>query len=107
MSVFKLYLGRILGSYREEVDSVSGPLCYYQQHFRSLIGKVLIQPDNLGQPGPYIPLFYQLGLQGATKIFAEVRMRIMRACSHCCYLVGQSSYESPLNSMHAFYHACN
>ncbi len=71
MSRFKFYLGRILGSYNEKEDS-SGPLCLYQQRFRSLIGEVLTQSENLGPPDRYMPLFYQYMELSDTKIFAEV-----------------------------------
>lgn len=64
MSLSKYYLGRILGSCVEGTEPImqpsSGPLGLYHQQFRALIGEVL-QSDNLGQPGPYIPAFYRAG----------------------------------------------
>ena len=30
----------------------------FNQYFRSLIGKVLNEDENLGHPEPYVPLFY-------------------------------------------------
>ena len=88
MSMFKFFLGRILGSYVEQpgVDQMeSGPLLLYQQQFRGLVGQVLMQDMSLGPPAPYIPLFYQIGLSSSTKKFAEVH-------SHCCFLYVSSSY---------------
>lgn len=43
----------------------------YQQHFRDLVGKTLMQMENLGDPGPYVPFFYQIGLsdlQGVVQV---------------------------------------
>ena len=74
IGVFKLYLGRILGTFREETDSMSGPLCYYQENIRTQIGKVLMQSDQLGPPGSYVPLFYQNGLSNAAKSFSLVQL---------------------------------
>lgn len=73
MSLFKFYLGHILGSYNKEgsVQQLeSGPLLLYQQQFRALIGEILMQSKNMGAPGPYIPLFYQIRLKDSS--FAEV-----------------------------------
>ena len=72
MSVFKFYLCRILGTYNEKTDSVSGPLCYYRDKFRILIGKVLMQSNKLDSPGPYVPLFYQRGICNAANVFKMV-----------------------------------
>ncbi len=69
--MLKFYLGRILGTY-EDTDSVSGPLCYYQEQFRTLIRKVLTQSEDLGPSAPYIPLLYQLGLQEPANMFSVV-----------------------------------
>ena len=61
MSVFKLYLGRILGSCDEQDDlaPLSGPLMLYHHKPRSQIGSVLMAASDLGSPAPYIPTFYQ------------------------------------------------
>ena len=59
--VFKLYLGRILGS-RDERDEVavhSGPLQLYHHKSRSQVGCVLMATPDLGSPAAYIPTFYQ------------------------------------------------
>ena len=75
--MFKFYLGRILGTYTEQPDSEeSGPLLLYQQKFRRLVGEVLAQGANIGPPGPYIPLFYQIGLDSTTRKFAEVNITL-------------------------------
>lgn len=73
MSIFKLYLGRILGTFREGTDSVSGMLGFYQDKFRALIGKVVMQNKDLSRPKLYIPLFYQQGLRNASNIFSVVK----------------------------------
>ena len=61
ISVFKLYLGRILGScdQRNEQAALSGPLLLYHHQPRSQIGRVLMAAPDLGPPAPYIPTFYQ------------------------------------------------
>lgn len=69
MGILKFYLGRILGAYMEqglEATTKSGPLLLYG-HFRVLVGDVLVQPENLGPPGPFIPSFYQISLFNAAK----------------------------------------
>ena len=61
ISVFKLYLGRILGScdQHNEQAGLSGPLMLYHHQPRSQIGRVLMAAPDLGSPAPYIPTFYQ------------------------------------------------
>ena len=62
MCVFKLYLGRILGSCDQHVDEVatlSGPLLLYHHQPRSQVGRVLMATPDLGPPAPYIPTYYQ------------------------------------------------
>ena len=61
MSIFKLYLGRILGSCDQQDESalLSGPLQLYDHKPRSQIGSVLMAASDLGSPAPYIPTFYQ------------------------------------------------
>ena len=59
------------------VQAESGPLLLYQQHCRALIGQVLAKPSELGPPGPFIPLFYQMGLSPPIKKFAEVSVMLM------------------------------
>ena len=59
MNMLKFHLGYILGKKVGDVQPESEPLLLYQQQFRSLVGQVLARQDNLGAPGPYIPLFYQ------------------------------------------------
>lgn len=61
MNLFKYYLGHILGNYEEEKSRQElCPLSLHRQQFRNLIGEILMQPADLGSPGPYIPLFYQI-----------------------------------------------
>ena len=59
--MFKLYLGRILGScdQHNDVAALSGPLQLYHHNPRSQIGRVLMAAPDLGSPAPYIPTFYQ------------------------------------------------
>ena len=64
ISVFKFYLGRILGQCNPPSDADaanSGSLLpdLYHQSTRSEIGNVLSASPDLGSPGPYIPKFYQ------------------------------------------------
>lgn len=80
MSLFKFYLGRILGSYEKKEDC--GPLLLYQQQPRTMIGKVLIQ---LEPPGPYMPLFYQKWLSDSSCI--EVSHIIYVYYIHGCVLL--------------------
>lgn len=55
--MFKLYLGRILGKNTDSGECY--PLLLYHMELRALIGEVLMQPEELGPPGPYLPLFCQ------------------------------------------------
>ena len=59
MCMFKLYLGRILGSCDQHTETLSGPLMLYHHKPRSQVGNVLMATPDLGSPGPYIPTFYQ------------------------------------------------
>ena len=62
MCVFKLYLGRILGTCDQRVDDIaalSGPLLLYHYQPRHQVGSVLMATPDLGPPTPYIPTFYQ------------------------------------------------
>ena len=62
MHVFKLYLGRILGTcdqFCDDLAFLSGPLLLYYQQPRQLVGNVLMATPDLGPPAPYIPIFYQ------------------------------------------------
>ena len=62
MCVFKLYLGRILGTCDQRVDDIaalSGPLLLYHHQPRYQVGSMLLATPDLGPPAPYIPTFYQ------------------------------------------------
>ena len=61
MSVFKLYLGRILGlcDKSDEKAALSGPLLLYHHQARSEVGHVLTTSPDLGSSAHYIPTFYQ------------------------------------------------
>ena len=61
MCVFKLYLGRILGTFDQCVDiaALSGPLLLYHHQPRYQVGSMLLATPDLGPPAPYIPTFYQ------------------------------------------------
>ena len=57
--MFKLYLGKILGQIDPHSTSTdSGPLQLYHQFSRNEIGVVLTKKEDLGPPGPFIPIFY-------------------------------------------------
>ena len=57
-SVFKLYLGHILGLC-DKVAVLSNPLQLYDHKRRSQVGSVLMATPNLGSPVAYVPTFYQ------------------------------------------------
>lgn len=61
MCTFKLHLSRILGECdrHDEDISKSGPLILHQYQLRLQVGQVLMRRLQLGEPGPYIPTFYQ------------------------------------------------
>ena len=82
MSVFKLYLGHILGSCDEhdELGAKSGPLQLYHHQPRSQVGSVLMANPDLGSPAPYIPTFYQLCSSITPKINHKVSVHVV-ACS--------------------------
>ena len=72
MGILKLYLGYILAKCTVQSQSAhveSNALPTYHQQFRSLVGAVLVQGEDLGPPGRYIPLFY---LKGLSTKFAKV-----------------------------------
>ena len=76
MNLFKYYLGHILGNYEEEKSQREleksqklCPMSLHRQQFRNLIGEILMQPVDLGSPGPYIPFFY---LMDTTRQLGEV-----------------------------------
>lgn len=62
LNMFKLHLGRILGKNAVDSDKKYLLLCYHLE-LRALIGEVLMQSDNLGPPGPYFPVFCQIGAE--------------------------------------------
>lgn len=68
----KFHLSHILKSYKRGQPE-SGPLLLYQQQYRTLIGEVLMQQAK-ELPGPYVPLFYQIGFSELTIKFPEVRL---------------------------------
>ena len=66
LSLFKLYLGRILGSIPEDLELNEeealefGPLLLYRKGPRLQIANILSAlSSKLGEPGPYIPVFYK------------------------------------------------
>ena len=76
LSMFKFYLGHILGEWEENGDQQPqyNPLQLFKQQFRLLIGEVLMT-NNLGSPGPYMPVFCQAGLPEYLTIkFQEVSL---------------------------------
>ena len=78
LSRFKYHLSCILGCYKEmgtgEGDQLqSGPLLMYRQEVRTLVGRVLYPDNQLGPPGPYVPLFYQNSPPITAGKYAEVR----------------------------------
>ena len=61
MCIFKLYLSRLLGECENHDQNIaeSGPLILHQHLPRLQVGLTLLKKPNLGEPGPYIPTFYQ------------------------------------------------
>lgn len=61
MCIFKLYLSRLLEKYEHHENNIdeSGPLHLYHHLPRLQVGLTLMKTPNLGEPGPYIPTFYQ------------------------------------------------
>ena len=61
MCTFKMYLSRLLGECdRQNEDPIRcGPLLLHQFHPRLQVGQILAGNASLGNPGPYIPTFYQ------------------------------------------------
>ena len=73
MSVFKLFLGHILGSCDQNDEAaLSGPLQLYHYQPRSQVGRVLMTTPDLGFPAPYIPTFYKKCLSTAFTANHEV-----------------------------------
>ena len=70
MGILKFYLGSVLCNCKVPSHSASSnSLPNYHQQFRSLVGEVLVQGEDLEPAAPYIPLVYQKGL---SKVFAMV-----------------------------------
>lgn len=66
LSLFKLYLSRILGSIPEDLELNEeetvkyGPLLLYKKEPRLQIAKILSAlSSKLGKPAPYIPVYYK------------------------------------------------
>ena len=61
MCTFKMYLSRLLGECdRQHEDPVRcGPLLLHQYLPRLQVGQILTNKPSLGEPGPYMPTFYQ------------------------------------------------
>jgi hypothetical protein len=61
LCLFKMYLSRLLGECKNEVvsNSMSNPLTFYQHEPRLEVGRMIMKEPALGDPGHYIPLFYQ------------------------------------------------
>ena len=60
MGLFKLYLSHILRKNIMENDSSESHPAVYRSIFRTLIGEVLMEPESLEDPGPYVPSFCQM-----------------------------------------------
>lgn len=58
MNLMKFYLARILGTYKDS-EMESGPLLLYSPMAHTMVGEVLMQSKCDGEPGPFIPMFYQ------------------------------------------------
>ena len=56
-----MYLSRLLGECdsKNEDPAMCGPLLLHQFHPRLQVGQMLMSRGALGDPGPYIPTFYQ------------------------------------------------
>lgn len=87
-NLLKLYLGRILDVYDEKEGSDPQP--GHQQKFRYLIGEVLMQTENLGDPQPYMPFFYHTILPDLRGGFAEV----ISISTHCTLVLSSVLSES-------------
>ena len=61
MCIYKLYLSHLLGECDHHYQNIaeSGPLILHQHLPRLQVGLTLLKKPNLGEPGPYIPTFYQ------------------------------------------------
>ena len=86
MCTFKLYLSRILGEcdYHNEDVIKFGPLLLHQCKPRLLVGQVLMKKP-LGEPGPYIPTFYQ-ECSSITPEPASISMRMQQPLAHLYFL---------------------
>ena len=93
MCVFKLYLGRILGScdqYVDKVATLSPPLQLHLKQPRSQVGMVLMDTPDLGSPAPYIPTFYQQCSSITPRVYHEVSVCVcvcVGVCACACVCV--------------------
>ena len=61
MCTFKMYLSRLLGVCDRQHEDIerAGPLILHRPLPRLHVGQVLMKRENLDDPSPYIPTFYQ------------------------------------------------
>ena len=87
MCTFKLYLSRILGECDRHNEDVTktGPLLLHQHRPRLLVGQVLMNRSQLGEPGPYIPTFYQ-ECSSITPTPASISMRMQQPLAHLYFM---------------------
>ena len=76
-NLLKFYLGLILC----KEEQPAKPLQLYPQHFRAMIGEVLMQSENLGDAGPYVPFFYQIALPDSKQTSDKVSY-MYNNCTH-------------------------
>ena len=76
----KFHLLHILGDYVDKPNAESEGIFLFNQHIRSLIGKVLNEDEKLGHHGPYVPLFYSTAATNeiATVSITKSKHHIMR-----------------------------
>ena len=93
MSMCRVYLNRILR--RLEPESPRS-LLLYRHEVRSLIGEVLMEPKDLGSPGPYVPLFSQINLTNTSGRNSEVIIIIINNLKNCANFVEQKNAAASL-----------
>ena len=87
MCTFKMYLSRVLGECdrQNEDPARCGPLLLHQYNPRLLVGQTLAKKTSLGDPGPYIPTFYQ-ECPAICPEQASLRRRMQQPLAHLYFL---------------------
>ena len=89
-----MYLAWILGYNRNESPTKTGPLLNCKKELRLMVGEVIMEKSDLGDPGHYTPSFYNLPLP-SNQASAKLNRRMQQPLAHLYFFTqfGQVSTE--------------